>query len=77
MRLGTNVLPVENRIGRIPQGDQTERQILEVVEIVLDRLSDHVGATAGQGGGSAVKFVDEFIWDAGGDLSDGDTPDCR
>jgi hypothetical protein len=38
--------PVEHRIGRVLQGCKPAAKILDVAEVVLDRLADDVGSAA-------------------------------
>ena len=42
----THLSPIEHWVGRVLQGCHTATQILDVVEVVLDRLADDVGPAA-------------------------------
>jgi hypothetical protein len=63
--------PVENGVGRVLQGCHAAAQILDVVEVVLDRLANDVGPAAVELLGGSIQLSAEDVGEAGRDLDRG------
>ena len=60
--------PVEHKVGRVIQGCDPAAQILNVVEVILVRLTDDVGSAAVELLGGSVKLSAEGVGEPGRDL---------
>jgi hypothetical protein len=65
---------MEHWVGRVLQGCHTTTQILDVVEIVLDRLADDVGPTATELRSRRIELSPKGIRQPSGELNYRDPP---
>ena len=56
-----DVCPVEHRVGRILQTLQGKMKILQIVEVVLDRLADNLRTGALEAARRTVEFLEERV----------------
>ena len=60
---------MEYGVGRVLQGCHTATQILDVVEVILDRLADDVGPTATELRSRRIELSPKGIRQPSGDLN--------
>jgi len=70
----THLGPIEHRVGKIFQGCHAAAQILDVIEVVLDRLANDVDPTAVELLSCRIELCSEGIGQPGRDLNHGETP---
>lgn len=61
--------PIEHGVGRVLQCCYTATQILNVVEVILDRLADDVGPTAAELGSRRIKLSPDCIRQNSSDIT--------
>ena len=65
----THLSPIEHWVGRVLQGCHTATQILDVVEVILDRLADDVGPAATELRSRRIELSPKRIRQPSGDLN--------
>ena len=67
--LTLDVCPVENGVGGILQTLQGKMEILEIVEVVLDRLANDLGTSAVEAARGGIELLEECIGYPRGNLA--------